>query len=174
VSPIGAPCYQHGVRIRSQGSPGAPHSASLPVRFDSRLQGNYAVPSEILQCRRTTGELEMKPEQTIRLKCRTRAKTGIEIDGLTAEIDGKIKRTGVRKLADLLRSRNLCLHIGFEKRDDWRSNDVQQGPGGALQALLRISTRQAMALADFDCKGLRILFDLVRRTATLYDRCSRL
>jgi len=26
---------------------------------------------------------------------------------------GKIKRTGVRKLADLQRSRNLCLHIGF-------------------------------------------------------------
>ena len=27
--------------------------------------------------------------------------------------EGKIKRTGVRKLADLQRSRNLCLHIGF-------------------------------------------------------------
>ena len=27
--------------------------------------------------------------------------------------EGKIKRTGVRELADLQRSRNLCLHIGF-------------------------------------------------------------
>ena len=27
--------------------------------------------------------------------------------------EGKIKRTGVRELADRQRSRNLCLHIGF-------------------------------------------------------------
>ena len=27
--------------------------------------------------------------------------------------EGKIKRTGVRKFADLQRSRNLYLHIGF-------------------------------------------------------------
>jgi hypothetical protein len=30
-----------------------------------------------------------------------------------AAVEGKIKRTGVRKFADLHRSRNLCLHIGF-------------------------------------------------------------
>lgn len=33
---------------------------------------------------------------------------------------GKIKRTGVRELADRQRSRNLCLHIGFWKGTDWR------------------------------------------------------
>ena len=54
-----------------------------------------------------------------------RESLGLEVgrsEGATDE--GKIKRTGVRKLADPHRSRTLCLHIGFKKRDDWRSDHV--------------------------------------------------
>ena len=56
---------------------------------------------------------------------RVREPVGLEVGRRERATDeGKIKRTGVRKFTDLQRSRNLCLHIGFKKRDDWRSDHV--------------------------------------------------
>lgn len=89
------------------------NSAPLPMRFDSRATcadqnellaflRNDAMPSEILQSNRRTGEFDNE----ISGRC-----AGLGRLGGTG-IDGEIKRTAVRWLPSVAK---VCLHIGFCK-----------------------------------------------------------
>ena len=66
--------------------------------------------------------------------------------------DGKIKRTGVRKLADESAvEKYLSAHWFLESRR-LALNGIPSKPDGAIRASRGISTGQAMALANFNLK----------------------
>jgi hypothetical protein len=85
--------------------------------------------------------------------------------------EGKIKRTGVRELADWSAIEKPLSAHWFLEALRLALDDVQSRPAGAPQLFSNNFSAPSDGARGLRFEALRILFDLVRMTVILCDRC---